>query len=100
MLLDKCLVNFHWTNITPFLPIIGIYIVDTYLKDIQYKYLFLIIELIYSGQCDVEELDIVRFLSVGKELGIIGLQEDLVINYDSYYLRTVVKHNTEFVFQI
>ena len=48
-----------------------------YLKDIQYKYLDLIIEFIYTGQCDVEQTEIVKFLSVGKDLGVIGLLEVL-----------------------
>ena len=49
-----------------------------YLKDIQYEYLDLILEFIYSGKCDVEEPKIVQFLSVGKDLGIIGLMEEMV----------------------
>ena len=49
-----------------------------YLKDIQYEYLDLILEFIYSGKCDVEEPKIVQFLSVGKDLGVIGLLEEFV----------------------
>ena len=49
-----------------------------YLKDIQYEYLDLILEFIYSGKCDVEEPKIVKFLSVGKDLGVIGLLEEFV----------------------
>ena len=37
-----------------------------YLKDIKYKYLDLIIKFIYTGQCDVEEPELIQFLKVGK----------------------------------
>ena len=53
-----------------------------YLKDIKYKYLDLILEFIYTGQCDVEESESVWFLLVGKGLGVNGIQEE-IINYDA-----------------
>ena len=46
-----------------------------YLKDIQYKYLNLIIELIYTGKCDIEITEIEQLLSVGRYLGISGLEK-------------------------
>ena len=46
-----------------------------YLKDTQYKDLKLIVEFLYTGQCYVEESDLIQFLSVGKDLGVIGLVE-------------------------
>ena len=53
-----------------------------YLKDIKYKYLDLILEFIYTGQCDVEESEYVWFLLVGKGLGVNRILEEIV-NYDA-----------------
>ena len=44
-----------------------------YLKDIQYKYLKMLLEYLYTGQCQVEERELQDFLSVGKDLGVIVL---------------------------
>ena len=49
-----------------------------YLKDIKYKYLNWVLEFIYTGKCDVEEPELVKFLSVGKELGVNGLMAEIV----------------------
>ena len=51
-----------------------------YLKDIKYRYLDWIIEFMYTGQCDIDERELVQFLSVGKELGVNGLLEEIVNN--------------------
>ena len=48
-----------------------------YLKDIHYKCLKLIIEFIYTGQCDIEEQDIEQFLLAGKNLRVTGLLKEL-----------------------
>ena len=53
-----------------------------YLKDIQYKFLKLILEFLYTRQCDVEEPELLEFFSVGKDLGVIGLPEYMK-NYES-----------------
>lgn len=53
-----------------------------YLKDIKYKYLDWIIEFIYTGKYDIKVEELVLFLSLGKELGVIGLLEEIV-NYDN-----------------
>ena len=39
-----------------------------YLKDVRYKDLELIIQFIYTGECNVELLELKHFLSVGKDL--------------------------------
>ena len=51
-----------------------------YLKVIKFKYLDLVIEFIYTGKCDVEDPELVKFLSVGKELGVNGILEEIVNN--------------------
>ena len=46
-----------------------------YLKDIRYSDLEMVLQFIYTGRCDVEQSKLEDFLSVGKYLGVIGLQE-------------------------
>ena len=48
-----------------------------YLKDVSYKYLDLVMQFIYLGECEVghEELD--QFLNTGKELRVKGLLDTL-----------------------
>ena len=46
-----------------------------YLKDIRYQDLELILQYIYTGQCNVKQLELGHFLSVGKRLRVIGLLE-------------------------
>ena len=48
-----------------------------YLKDINYRFLHFITEFIYTGQCDIEQQDLVNFLSIGKNLGVTGLLGDI-----------------------
>ena len=48
-----------------------------YLKDINYKSLKMIIEFIYTGQCDVGKLDLIQFFSAGKLLKVTGLLGNL-----------------------
>ena len=51
-----------------------------YLKDVRYKDLELIIEFIYTGQCNVEHVELEHFLSVGRDLRVIGLLEETYPN--------------------
>ena len=51
-----------------------------YLKDIKYKYLDWIEEFIYAEQFDVEEPELVQLLSVGKDLGVNGILEQIINN--------------------
>ena len=48
-----------------------------YLKDIQHKYLDRVIEFIYKRQYDVKELDLVKFYSLGKVLGVNDILEEI-----------------------
>ena len=48
-----------------------------YLNDATCKFLKMIIEFVYTGQCDIEQQDLVQFLSIGKYLWITGLLWDL-----------------------
>ena len=69
-----------------------------YLKDIQYKYLNLIMKFIYIEQCNVEEPDIIQFL-----LGTIppkktGKNSDIMQKggrglHPNHYLRTLRKND-------
>ena len=51
-----------------------------YLKDVRYKDLELIIKFIYTGQCNVEHVELEHFLSIGKYLRVIGLLEETDLN--------------------
>ena len=48
-----------------------------YLKDVKHKYLMMVMQFIYLGECDVVQEDLDQFLNTGKELGIKGLMETL-----------------------
>ena len=48
-----------------------------YLKDIEHKYLMMVMQFIYLGECDVGQEDLTQFLNTGKELQISGLMETL-----------------------
>ena len=48
-----------------------------YLKDITYKDLEMIVQFIYLGHCNVKQLELDRFLSVGRDLEVIGLLEEV-----------------------
>ena len=50
-----------------------------YLKDIDYKYINFIIRYIYTGQCEVEHTELRKFLSIVKDLKVIGLQSQMII---------------------
>ena len=52
-----------------------------YLKDIKYKELGMIMKFIYTGECDVGNLEIPDFLAAGKDLQIDGLMEHTDRNY-------------------
>ena len=46
-----------------------------YLKDVKHKYLKMVMQFIYLGECDVGQADLSQFLNTGKELRISGLME-------------------------
>ena len=47
-----------------------------YLKDILYTELCWILNFIYIGQCKIEQTELDRFLSVGKDLEVQGIMEE------------------------
>merc|ERR1712126_289093 len=47
-----------------------------YLKDIDSNFLERILEFIYTGKCDIEQRNVVEFLSAGKYLEVTGLLGD------------------------
>merc|ERR1712126_270882 len=55
-----------------------------YLKDIDSNFLERILEFIYTGKCDIEQRNVVEFLSAGKNLEVTGLLGDEERN-EKYY---------------
>ena len=64
-----------------------------YLKDVKYAELYLILEFIYLGQCEVNSLDLEAFLTCASELKVSGIKEDLLEHFNktdesSPYIKT------------
>ena len=64
-----------------------------YLKDIFYEDLNSILEFIYNGECSIANERLETFLESARELGIIGLNQD--VNETKYNLPQSISNNKE-----